>query len=231
MILNTVLLIMFILVTPAPIISVEEVLLDLTTPNVRKTIQAQTTICGGMKGDTLIGDTHVAPSEAPLSLQVACLNHPKYTVGDEIVCEVHLTNKGWRPIAIPWSPDQETVFGKNCEWLPKASGATGWRAMLTLEFQSRDGYKEPIASHALYGISSNAATFRTLAPKESVRIKFAGKLYFNDLIRKGKERGVKFSLPQEFVVRASFDLDDSSIFRPYDKIYSVDSFQVKVHPE
>jgi len=125
--------------------------LDLTTPEARQREAAQTSVCGRVRGG--IATTRggpVRPPGLPLALEVESLNRNAYVVGDYVESALRFTNVGTKEILIPWSPDQETVFGKNCQWLPSSLGATGLRAMVSLEFMDEAGYRQFMGSHGLY---------------------------------------------------------------------------------
>lgn len=207
----------------------QELFLDLNAREVRENLKAQTRGCSGGR---LAAATHreVGKPELTLSLEIESLNPRHFKIDDEIVSEVRLTNIGSKPVIFPWSWDYQAVYGKNCEW-PKVPEARGLRGMLRLEFDNGAGQVEFLASHGLYGISSDSGSYRWLAPNESVRIKFGAKAYLPQLVarRVKKEPGSKS--PEQYVVTASFDLDDSSLWNPYKELRSTNQIPVSIHED
>jgi len=100
--------------------------------------------------------------------------------------------------------------------------------MLTLEFSDGAGHTEFIGSQGLYGISTDPTTYCSLAPQQSVRIRIGGKVHLEQVIVERSSEKAKQKLLQEFVVTASFDLDDSSLWNPCKKLRSTNQVLVRV---
>ena len=169
-------------------------------------------------------------ANGPLAVQLESLDRTHYKARDEVVGEVRVTNVGAKPVMIPWSPDPETVFRKNCEWRPKSLGVTAQKAMISLEFEDEAGFTQFIASHGLYGISSNAETYRKLAPHQTAVIKIWGTVDFYNMIEERRAKGLEFKLPQKFAARARFEVDDSSFWVAYKTLRSTNQIRVRVEP-
>lgn len=210
-------------------VSQVEAVLDLATPEARQKEKARTTSCGGIGGSVFVTHRPVPePLDLPLALHMESLSQAGYRVGEDITSGLRFTNVGSKPVLIPWSPDKGTVYGDKCEWLPKALGVRALRGMVRLEFTDETGYAQFIGSHSVYGISTRPDTYQTLAPGQSAVIRIWGTIGFWTIIEKRKEKGLGFTLPQDFVVRASFDLDDTSLPLPYAPLHSENEVRVKV---
>ena len=205
-----------------------EYMMDLTTPEVRQMDDSRTSGCGSRGGKIATSGGSVPDPEVPLALQLESLNRSDFRTGDEVVAVVRLTNTGTKPVMIPWNPDSEAVFGKNCRWPYKSLGSTGLMGSVSLVFMDEAGYTQFLAGHGLYAISRRAETYRTLAPGQSAGIKIWGSVHFYNLIEKRRAKGLEFKLPQEFVVSASLDLDDSALYLPYKTIRSKNFIRLKV---
>jgi len=208
-----------------------ENILDLTTPEVRQKDKARTRVCGSVGGVVVTSGGVVPEPELGLALQLESLNRGEYKIGEEVVAVLRLTNIGAKPLMIPWSPDPETIFGRNCEWRPGSPGVIALNGMISLEFRHQLGFEQFIASHGLYGNSKRPHTCRTLARGESAFVKIWGTVGFYNIIQKRREKGLEFKLPQDFVVSASFDLDDSTLRFPYKTLRSKNEVRVRVSGE
>jgi len=123
--------------------------------------------------------------------------------------------------------DAGLIFSKDCKWLP-GPGVVGLHGSITLVFEDESGKKDFIASHGLFGISSDPSTFRELAPGESMEIKTAGKLELYNIAMGRKSAGLSPSLPIPVTVTASFTLDDGPAFGRYRPVVSANSLRLIV---
>lgn len=203
-------------------------LLDLTTPEVEQ-IESRPGGCGG--GGRLAGGEGGPPPlpELRLSLTIEHLDTETLKVGDEVVAELKFRNIGKEPQRFPLSSRGESAFGVNCEDLPQRQDGYPIRGIVALEFKDESGYLEPyIALHALYANSRYPESFRFLAPGETIRVKMGGKIFFNRVNQDRKPQGPPFKLPQQFVVTATFNLDDRSLWNPYKELRSSNQIRVRV---
>lgn len=204
-----------------------EELLDFTSAEVEQVEP----LPGGCGGGRLAGGTHDPGPRFPelnLSLTVEQLDSYVKQVGDKLVAELRFTNTGTKPKRFPLSWRWEKAFGENCRGFLLHPTATHLRGSLRLELQDEAGYTEPIAWLPLFASSSEPSTYRVLAPGESIRVKLAGKIHFWKVIENRKPDDAPFKLPQVFVVKAAFDLDDSSLWNPHERLRSANSIKLRV---
>lgn len=202
--------------------------LDLTAPQVKTREQSRTTACGYVPAAVVTSHGRARGPGLPLEVEFELLGNTLYRVGDDITSTVRITNVGAKPISIPWSPDPDIVFGRDCEWLPKPQGVSGLRGTVRLEFVDEDRHVEFIGSHVLYGILSNPETYRELAPRQSAIIRISGTIDFWNIVQKTREERLQLKLPQDFIVGASFDLDEGPQGTSYARVLSRNHLRVKV---
>lgn len=145
-------------------------------------------------------------------------------MGQPLTANLRLTNASDDPVRVPWSVDHGIVFGKNCEWLPKP-GAAGLMSTISLVLTDTGGYKQFIAGHGLYGISTSPATYRTLRPHGTLDVRMGGKIDLHDIIVQRREAGLPLALPQSFTVTAIFDWSDGG-FGKYRQVPSNNRLRV-----
>lgn len=206
----------------------EELFLDLTTPAVADAERAQTWGCvGGFLAGSSDGCMYIPPRPA-LRLQITQLTGDTFRVGDEVVCELRITNTGNGPILIPWSVDPSILRTPKCEWLAKTKGTVGVTLTLGLDLVDQQGYSELTVAHELFGISSEPATVRTLAPQESLRVKMAGRANVSDIQARRAKANLRLSLPQRFTVAGTLDWNDSAVFGAYSEVRSDNLLHVTI---
>ncbi len=202
--------------------------LDLTTPEVADVERAQTSGCGGgMLTGGSDGSIYVPPRPA-LRLEITHLNADTFSIGDEIVCELRITNTGGGPILIPWSVDRSIVWGPNCSWLVTTKGTVGVTLMLRLDLVDPQGYSQATVAHQLFGISSDHATVRTLGPHQSLRVKMADKTDVSYIQQRRAAANLRLNLPQRFTLAGALEWNDSAVFGAYSAVRSDNSFQVTI---
>jgi len=207
----------------------EDTLLDLAASEVRAKIESARGGCGGWRLATGTQGP-VSPPELALTLEIESLKPENAKVNDQIVYQVRFTSRGEKAIWFPWSPDWDTAYSKNCQW-PAVSGARALRSWLNLEFTDEAGYVQSVAAQELFGISTKRGTYRVIAPSASVRIQAAGRIGLERMVEERRKASLAFKLPQEFAVRAVFNLDDSALPNPYKTLRSTNQLRVKVAAE
>jgi hypothetical protein len=131
-------------------------LLDLTSPNVLKTMPAVNWGHG-------IGRSGLPPpAPLPLELTMVALDRGAYEMGSPIVYDVQLTNIGDRPIGLPWSADLELV---------KQPARSFIESTLVLANYDAAGNVYQLGAAILAGSDSVRGSIETIRPGESALIR------------------------------------------------------------
>ena len=204
-------------------------LLDLTTSEIQH-VEAQ--FNWGCSGGSLLSTTQgiVLPPPLPLRLRIDSVTEEPYRLGQDVASQLILTNTGNESIRIPWSVDANLVFRKDCKWLPP-SGVVGLHGAVTLVLEDESGHKDFIGAHGLFGIASDPATFRELAPGDSVLIKTAGRMDLYNIAIERKKAGISGDFPIRLTVTARFTLDDTPAFGRYRPAVSENKMEVSINKE
>ena len=210
-------------VAPRPLV------LDLTTPTVARYERSLAGHCiaGGIAPTSSEGN--IKPPTLPIRVEAVNLDRKSYAVGEAVRATVRLTNIGRQPIPIPWALDVALVLTQNCTWQPLSSGAKPLHASVAISLVDDNGNSEAIVAHYLYGVTSDPATYRTLAPKESVVVRMPGRIdvsYINE--QRLKEKKKLLVLPLNFKVVASFEYSDVPRFGEYPEVQSENTILVRV---
>lgn len=208
-----------------------ELFLDLTGPEVERVEGAVKMGCGG--GGSLLSSNEgiILPPRPPLELEIISLDRRSYKLGDEVVCELRVTNASNNRVLFPWSVGRSVILGNDCEWLAKAPGEVGLTATLGLSLMDAAGYGELTAAHGLYGISTKPASYRALGPHESMRVRMGGHADLYYLSAQRQKAGLAFSLPQDFTAVAFLEWDDSPTFGKYAQVRSHNHLQLTIAPK
>ena len=170
--------------------------------------------CGSCRGVD-----HEPIPEVKLKVQLDSIEHTTYSVGEDVACQIRLTNVGRQPIAIPWGRDPQIAVP--CCPLSRYWKLPGKKlnAFFGLRFRAASSAFADVALGSLYGAMNDSSTYRVLLPRHSSLIKFGGPLQELELGRIMAE-GKKLELPGEFKVTAFYHLNDSSLSNDYKTIES-----------
>jgi hypothetical protein len=200
-----------------------ELFLDLTTPAVKHMKEAKTVGCGS-GGRVFVDHRPLRPPQLTLSLEIAWLNQDRFKLGDEVAYEVRLTNTGDKPVVLPWNPDSDIAYGKDCRGLARARGLLTLEASVKLNFIDDAGNAEPVGPDRLFGVRDDPGTYRVLAPQQSARIRVSDNLYLPQTAANASSAGGA----NHFKAIAVFDLRDSSLPNPYGTVVSTNGQDVTV---
>lgn len=200
--------------------------LDLTVPRAVPPPPKSSFGCGPRLSAGSEGGGLVVQPVLPLAVEIVSLDKSAYTLGEELICLIRLTNVGDKPFRIPWSPDSKYRNTDCTEGIkgPPTAALTG-SASLVLESDS--GMTRKILLEGLYGRLSIPKTYRTLEPGESASIKFKVKVALYDP-RSNNFSSMIPDFPQGFVATAEYDLDDTSQGNPYRTVYSKNRIELRI---
>jgi hypothetical protein len=198
-----------------------EALLDLSSPEVRKRVESRVAWCGGV-----IAAQFPSAPKLPLRLEIKAVPPGPMKVGEELICDLAITNSGREPILLPWSPYQDVVYSEGCRWLPP--GGRGLIADLRLELSDGDQRFEAIAAHRLYGASASALTLREVSPGETVTVRIWGRITVHHIAQLAKDQQLEFKLPREVSLTSSLDLSDSGMPSAYQRMLSTGQIKLLV---
>jgi hypothetical protein len=195
--------------------------LDLTTSAVRRMDQSKTVGCGS-GGGVFTSGTAQRPPQLTVTLDLEWLNQDHFRLGDHVVADVRLTNTGHDSITLPWNPDSDVVYGKDCRDLEKPRSSATLVGSLILKVVDSDGRARPIGGHELFALRDNPTTYRVLAPGQSARIRVDGRMY----VSQGMTKSASAGATDHFKVVATLDLSDSSLPNAYQTVVSANSMDV-----
>jgi hypothetical protein len=199
------------------------IFLDLTTPEVRLMDRAKTVGCGGF-GATFSTAVPYHPPQLTLALEIARLNQDNFRLGEDVVCDVRMINTGDKSILLPWNPDSDTVYGKDCRGLGMSTPALSLEGSLGLKVIDPAGRTKFVGGHRLFALSGDTATLRALAPGQSACIRVSGSMDVPQV-------PTNSSLPKpaiHFKLIAVFDLRDSSLPNAYQTVVSTNDRRVTI---
>jgi hypothetical protein len=150
-----------------------------------------------------------------VAVAIEWLNQARFRLGDDVVCQFRVTNTGAKPIVLPWDPDSDVLYGKDCKGLAKLNTST-LEGFVGFRFIDAEGRAWGVGAHRLFGLRDNPTTYCLLLPQNSARIRASGKVYLPEL-------SSKLSLGEAvdgFKFRVVFDLNDSSIRNAYETLVS-----------
>lgn len=209
---------------PSRALASDKYTLDLTDPAIiRSELQAEhecRTHTGGGVG------TSAPRIEISLTLEIISLEPPLWRLGSSSTVHLRLTNAGNKPVRVPWSWDKRTIYTDYCSAVLKSSSAVRLEANSELLFADEHGKMGLTSLHALYGTLDEPATYRLLAPGESARIKFFA--FPGEIFVLTGPPGSAFGFPQDFIVSADYELHDSSLGNPYNKIHSTNRIIIRI---
>lgn len=198
--------------------------LDLTLPQRLPPPAKSSFGCGPRLSAGSEGGGFVLPT-LPLAVEIVSFDKNGYAPGEEMVCEVRLTNVGNKPLRIPWSPNpayRNTDCSPVVQGMPEAS----FTGSLALVFTDSSGARHLVLLKSLYGRLAIPETFRVLAPGESAGVKLRERLVFFNA--RPSEPAASVRLPHDFFVTAIYDLDDTSQGNPYRTVHSKNSMEVRI---
>ncbi len=202
--------------------------LDLTRPSIAKTETRLRWGCGGGSG----GATEkgpVVPPPLPLRMRIISLDAAEYRPGQQVNAYLLITNVGRSPFNFPSSVDQTLIFHPGCTWAPPP-GALGLHGLITLVLADQSGHEDFIASHGLYGVSSNSNSYVPLAPGDSILIKTAGKLFLQSTRLRPEGAAQLPAPPHRLTVTARLSVDDTPAFGRFSPVVSANSLRIRIVP-
>jgi hypothetical protein len=191
-------------------------LLDLTRPSELP----QSAKSGFGCGPRLGGGDHggfVQPI-APLTFEIVSFDKSAYTLGEDMICQIRLTNVGSKPVRIPWNPNSD-YGNKDCTGGAIDTAKASLTATVALVFTSADGSERGLPLYGLYGRPSIPDTIRTLNPGETASIKVMVRLVL-PVAPRNQPSVRSLDLPQDFAITATYNLDDTSLVNPYTTVTS-----------
>ncbi|MGH9432519.1 MAG: hypothetical protein ACRD3T_13340 [Terriglobia bacterium] len=207
----------------------QSLLLDLTTPAVARYERSLAGHCvsGGIRPTN--SESKYTPPALPLRVQILSVDRKSYQVGEAVRGTIRLTNTGNVSIPVPWSLNPDIVEGKDCSWPPLPPGAKPLHGSVTIWLVDGAGNLDPIGSHYLFGATSNGATYRNLAPNQSLEIRMMSRIdvsYLNE--QRLKEKRKVLALPANLKAVGSFEYNDVPWFGEYPEVHSADSIPITV---
>lgn len=170
--------------------------------------------CGSCRGVD-----HEPIPEVKLTVQLDSIEHTTYSVGEDVACQIRLTNVGRQPIAIPWGRDPQIAVP--CCPLSRYWELPGKKlnAFFGLRFKDAWGASTDVILGSLYGAMEISSTYQVLLPRQTALIRLSGPLQ-EDQLGRIVAAGKKLELPGEFIVTAFYHLNDSSLSNDYKTIES-----------
>lgn len=203
----------------------EKYFLDLTSP---ERIPAQAMKGSGCGPRLSTGEANGGPNltTVPLVVELVSLDRNAYSLGEDLICEVRLTNAGDKPVRIPWS--RNPVYGHtDCSPDTKGGVEASLTGRFTLVLTENSGIKYIVLLKSLYGRLAIPATIRVLSPGQSARVKIKERVALFDP-RLSAPVGSTYRLPQEFFATVAYDVDDTTQANPYRTVYSKNGAEVTI---
>jgi len=188
--------------------------LDLTTAEVQAMDRSKTVGCHSGGGVMTSGVPFRRP-QLTLRLSIDHLNGNTFKRGDVLIADVLLTNTGDKPVLLPWDPDSDIVYGKDCKGLPTPRPPT-LEGSLALKLLDHEGQGPFVGGHFLYARRDEAPTCRVLAPQQSARLRVGG-MFYPTAARTG---GSLAPGANTFRLVAIFSLTDSALPNAYEPVVS-----------
>jgi len=182
--------------------------LDLTTPEVKAMDRSKTIGCHTGGGVAATGLPY-RPPEPTLRVSIESVNGNAFKFGDVVVAHALLTNTGNEPLLLPWDPDRDVVYGKDCMGLGVPAPPT-LEGSLGLKVVDPQGNADFVGGHFLYGRRDAPSTYRVLAPQRSARIRVDGTFY-----PPPERKGPRAAASNRFMLIGVFDLTDSKLPKAY----------------
>lgn len=145
----------------------------------------------GRNGDARV--SHEPPPAQPLSLRLIGLDRTTYVIGDQVIYELLVTNRGDTVVGFPTSTD-----GTRFHWAtPKAVGA-----FVNLQIDDPQLGSQVIGTQALYGAPGIPSSVIAIGPSETLEIRAMGTWYLQSQVPKPPPDGWS----RDIKVRASLHL-------------------------
>ena len=194
-------------------LSQDDYFIDLSVPD------AGENDCGNMGCGSARAVDHAPIPEVKLTVQLDSIERTTYSVGEDVSCQIRLTNIGEQPIAVPWGRDSQIAVP--CCPSSRYWGLKGKKlnAFFGLRFKDAEGAFADVILGSLYGAMEDSLTYRVLLPRQTALIGFGGPLQ-EDQLGRIMAGGKKLELPREFAVTAFYHLNDSSLPNDYKTIES-----------
>lgn len=206
-----------------PQATVSPLFLDLTAPSVNEMDRSKTKGCGSA-GAVYTSGQPIRPPQLTLTLEIERLNENQFTLGAAVVVDLRLTNTGEKPVVLPWDPDSDIVYGRDCEDFRKPAAAHTLLGSLAVKVVGTEGKANFVAGHELFGLHDDPETYRILAPQQSAHIRVSGKLDLSPAAIKALSSGAT----NHFKFIAVFDLTDTSMPNRYATVVSANPKDVIV---
>jgi hypothetical protein len=202
-------------------LSQDDHFIDLSVPD------ADENDCGNMGCGSARAVDHAPIPEVKLTVQLDSIERTTYSVGEDVMCQIRLTNVGEQPIAIPWGRDPQIA-------VPCCPSSRYWDlkgkkldAFFGLRFRDPSGAFADVILGSLYGAMEDSSTYQVLLPRRTALIRFGGPLQEEQLGRI-VAAGKKLELPGEFVATAFYHLNDSSLPNDYKTIESCERVRLVI---
>jgi len=194
-------------------LSIDDYFIDLSVPD------AGENDCGNMGCGSARASDHAPIPEAKLTVRLDWIERTTYSVGEDVMCQIRLTNVGEQPIAIPWGRDSQIAVP--CCPSSRYWGLRGKKlnAFFGLRFRAAPDAFADVVLGGLYGAAEDSSTYQILLSGQTALIRFSGPLQ-EDQLGRIMAGGKRLELPREFTVTAFYHLNDSSLPNDYKTIES-----------
>jgi len=197
--------------------------LDLTTPEVKEMDKSKTVGCHSGRGVYVTGG-RLRPPRLTLGFDIEQVNRDRFRLGDVVVADMLITNTGNKPVLLPWNPDRDIVYGKDCNGLGLAGPPATLEGSMALKLVDSEGRGKWVGAHFLYARRDQPTSYRVLPPQQSARVRVDGRLT-PPLPATGIPPAPG---PLRFKLIASFDLADSTLPNAYVTVVSENQKEVIV---